>query len=40
MIAERFESALWETSSLLLATETEAVLVDPGVSVSASSRSR
>jgi glyoxylase-like metal-dependent hydrolase (beta-lactamase superfamily II) len=33
MIAERFESALWETSSLLLATEAEAVLVDPGVSV-------
>jgi len=33
MIAERFESALWETSSLLLATETEAVLVDPAVSV-------
>src|SRR5437868_3327574 len=33
MVAERFESAVWETSSLLLATEAEAVLVDPGVSV-------
>ena len=32
MIAERFESALWETSSLLLADGAEAVLVDPGVS--------
>src|ERR1041384_5144071 len=33
MGVERFESALWETSSLLLATEAEAVLVDPAVSV-------
>lgn len=33
MVVERFESALWETSSLLLATESEAVLVDPAVSV-------
>ncbi len=32
MIAERFESALWETASLLLAARGEAVLVDPGVS--------
>lgn len=32
MVAERFESALWETSSLLLAAGGEAVLVDPGVS--------
>jgi glyoxylase-like metal-dependent hydrolase (beta-lactamase superfamily II) len=32
MIAERFESALWETSSLLLAKGEEAVLVDPAVS--------
>ena len=32
MLLERFESALWETSSLLLADGTEAVLVDPGVS--------
>jgi glyoxylase-like metal-dependent hydrolase (beta-lactamase superfamily II) len=32
MFAERFESALWETASLLLAAGTEAVLVDPGVS--------
>src|SRR5581483_8377080 len=29
---ERFESALWETSSLLLANDGEAVLVDPGIS--------
>jgi glyoxylase-like metal-dependent hydrolase (beta-lactamase superfamily II) len=34
MLAERFESALWETSSLLLAAGGEAVLVDPGVSAS------
>ncbi len=33
MIAERFESALWETSSLLLAADGEALLVDPGISV-------
>ena len=32
MHAERFESSLWETSSLLLAREGEAVLIDPGVS--------
>jgi glyoxylase-like metal-dependent hydrolase (beta-lactamase superfamily II) len=32
LIAERFESALWETSSLLLAARGEAVLVDPGIS--------
>lgn len=32
MVAERFESALWETSSLLLAARGEAVLVDPGIS--------
>ena len=32
MIVERFESALWETSSLLLSNRAEAVLVDPAVS--------
>jgi glyoxylase-like metal-dependent hydrolase (beta-lactamase superfamily II) len=32
MVAERFESALWETSSLLLADGSEAVLIDPAVS--------
>lgn len=32
MVAERFESELWETSSLLLAGNGEAVLVDPAVS--------
>lgn len=32
MHAERFESALWQTSSLLLAKDGEAVLVDPGIS--------
>lgn len=32
MVGERFESALWETSSLLLAVDGEAVLVDPAVS--------
>lgn len=32
MLAERFESDLWETSSLLLAEGSEAVLIDPGVS--------
>jgi glyoxylase-like metal-dependent hydrolase (beta-lactamase superfamily II) len=32
VFAERFESALWETSSLLLADGAEAVLVDPAVS--------
>ena len=32
MVAERFESALWETSSLLLTDGAEAVLVDPSVS--------
>lgn len=31
MLVERFESSLYETSSLLLATEGEAVLVDPAV---------
>jgi glyoxylase-like metal-dependent hydrolase (beta-lactamase superfamily II) len=30
--AKRFESALWQTSSLLLSDGTEAVLVDPAVS--------
>lgn len=33
MVVERFESELWETSSLLLAAETQAVLVDPAVSM-------
>jgi glyoxylase-like metal-dependent hydrolase (beta-lactamase superfamily II) len=32
VIVERFESALWETSSLLLSDRAEAVLIDPGVS--------
>jgi glyoxylase-like metal-dependent hydrolase (beta-lactamase superfamily II) len=32
VVVERFESALWETSSLLLSEGTEAVLVDPAVS--------
>lgn len=32
MLVERFESALWETASLLLADGSEAVLIDPGVS--------
>jgi glyoxylase-like metal-dependent hydrolase (beta-lactamase superfamily II) len=32
VVAERFESALWQTSSLLLAAGREAVLVDPAVS--------
>ncbi len=32
MVAERFESSLWETSSLLLAAGMDAVLVDPAVS--------
>lgn len=32
MVVERFESALWQTASLLLAVDGEAVLVDPGVS--------
>jgi glyoxylase-like metal-dependent hydrolase (beta-lactamase superfamily II) len=32
VVAERFESALWQTSSLLLAAGGEAVLVDPAVS--------
>ncbi len=32
MVVERFESALWETSSLLLAEGAEAVLVDPAIS--------
>jgi len=32
MVAERFESALWQTSSLLLADRGEAVLIDPAVS--------
>lgn len=33
MVVERFESALWQTSSLLLSDGSEAVLVDPGISV-------
>jgi len=33
VIVERFESALWETASLLLAKGNEAVLVDPAISV-------
>jgi len=32
VVAERFESMFWETSSLLLCKGNEAVLVDPGVS--------
>ena len=32
MVAERFESSLWQTSSLLLAARGEAVLVDVGIS--------
>lgn len=32
MIVERFESPLWQTSSLLLAKDGEAVLVDPCIS--------
>jgi hydroxyacylglutathione hydrolase len=32
VIVERFQSALWQTSSLLLAQDGEAVLVDPGIS--------
>lgn len=32
MVVERFESVLWETSSLLLAAGGEGVLIDPGVS--------
>jgi len=32
MVAERFESALWETTSLLLAADGQAVLIDPGIS--------
>jgi len=32
VVAERFESALWETASLLLAAGDEAVLVDPAIS--------
>jgi glyoxylase-like metal-dependent hydrolase (beta-lactamase superfamily II) len=32
VVVERFESALWETSSLLLSEKDEAVLIDPGVS--------
>jgi glyoxylase-like metal-dependent hydrolase (beta-lactamase superfamily II) len=32
VVVERFESALWETSSLLLFDGTEAVLVDPAIS--------
>lgn len=32
MVAVRFESALWETASLLLVDGTEAVLIDPAVS--------
>jgi len=33
VIVERFESSLWETSSLLLAKGNEAVLIDPAISV-------
>ena len=33
MVGERFESALWETSSLLVAARGEVLLVDPGISV-------
>jgi glyoxylase-like metal-dependent hydrolase (beta-lactamase superfamily II) len=33
VLAERFESALWETASLMLAARGEAVLIDPGISV-------
>lgn len=33
MVAERFESALWQTSSLLLAANREAILIDPCISV-------
>ncbi len=32
MVVERFESALWQTASLLLAAEREAVVVDPCIS--------
>ena len=32
MHVERFESALWQTSSLLLVAEGEAVVIDPGIS--------
>jgi len=32
-LAERFESALWRTTSLLLVRDGEAVAVDPGISV-------
>lgn len=32
MVVERFESALWQTSSLLLADADEAVVIDPAVS--------
>jgi glyoxylase-like metal-dependent hydrolase (beta-lactamase superfamily II) len=32
VVAERFESALWETASLLLAARGEAILIDPGIS--------
>lgn len=32
VVTERYESVLWETSSLLLAARGEAVLVDPGIS--------
>lgn len=32
MHVERFESALWQTSSLLLVAEAEAVAIDPGIS--------
>ena len=38
MVVERFESALWQTSSLLLSDEGETVLVDPGVSADEVSR--
>jgi glyoxylase-like metal-dependent hydrolase (beta-lactamase superfamily II) len=32
MFVERFESALWETTSLLLVGGRETVLIDPGIS--------
>jgi len=38
VVAERFESALWQTSSLLLSDGSEAVLVDPAVSAGEVSR--
>jgi hydroxyacylglutathione hydrolase len=40
VVTERFESVLWETSSLLLAARGEAVLVDPGISIEEVARVR